>query len=273
MEKKIRMKFEEDFSKKVWDYHYSNYYNFENGDVWEFWKNIEIKIKEENIISAKVRFKDNVFEISGDIDFNFKSNKNPCIWQERKYEYYSDIIDNDKTIKEKEKELVKELLSFCKARMYSPCNMSLMLRTGGINSLKGNLSQDIRSLDRFDVYTYILDNYFKTKKLECFNKEMHIIFSYAWKNSICNRKLLEKFLDEFESIYDYFEKMYRIKNTNESKKLINSLIESGKQPINTMKRVKEFLELAEKFWELKPVNCSICEYHKNCKIETRKYNR
>ena len=66
-----------------------------------------------------------------DIDFNFSSDSNTRKWQKRKYEYYLNIIEKDGDASDEDKNRAKELLSYCKQRMFSPCNMSLMVRTGG----------------------------------------------------------------------------------------------------------------------------------------------
>lgn len=76
-----------------------------------------------------------------------------------------------------------KLLRECAERQYRRCNFSLLITTGSLNILKGRLSQEQgkRSLDRFDVFMYVLNDYFQIKKVK--EDYMHIIFSEAWHSA------------------------------------------------------------------------------------------
>ena len=122
---------------------------------------------------VNIEFEEVSIDVSGDVDFNFSSDSNTRKWQKRKYEYYLNIIEEDKYTSDEDKNRAKELLSYCEQRMFSPCNMSIMVRTGGMNNVKGKLSQDVHALDRFDVFVYVLDDYLSKPKEN--RNQMHII--------------------------------------------------------------------------------------------------
>ena len=84
---------------------------------------------------VNIEFEEVSIDVSGDVDFNFSSDSNTRKWQKRKYEYYLNIIEEDKYTSDEDKNRAKELLSYCEQRMFSPCNMSIMVRTGGINNV------------------------------------------------------------------------------------------------------------------------------------------
>lgn len=263
------MKFINDSDVIVWKEHYKTLYDAEEKNLWDFWRKIDYdNLPDEEFCGyVNIEFEEVSIDVSGDVDFNFSSDSNTRKWQKRKYEYYLNIIEKDGDASDEDKNRAKELLSYCEQRMFSPCNMSLVVRTGGMNNVKGKLSQDVHALDRFDVFVYVLDDYLSKPKEN--RNQMHIIFSYAWTNSTENRERLAKFLNKFDSTDDYFEKMYRIESNEESKKLIKHLTESGQKTINSTARVMEFLTLAKEFWRLKPINCSICELRDSCKLKKK----
>lgn len=244
------MKYYSDSSKDVWDNFYKIYYK-NTEDVWDFWAYVDfddLKGKEEDQY-ASVAYKGIKGEVHGEVDFNFKSDKNPKAWQKRKYDYYENILQNDDKMSSGDKQDAISMLMECRDRMYEPNNLSLLFRTGGLNNLKGGLSQETRALDRFDVFIYVLNDYLSTVKEK--RSYMHLIFSQAWKNSADNRACLKEYLNQFDNIEEYFEKVLLIKKTNKSKDFIKRLIISGTKPINDGKRVIEYLKFAKEYWDLK----------------------
>jgi len=106
---------------------------------------------------------------------------------------------NQYTTSEEAFELTQEF----NCRVYESTNLSLLFRTGGLNNVKGALSQDSRALDRFDVFIYVLNDYLSIEKEKRSN--MHLIFSHAWKNSVDNRGCLEKYLSQFDRVVEYMK--------------------------------------------------------------------
>lgn len=242
--------FSSDSSKDVWDAFYKIYYGNKES-VWGFWDNVEFEnlMGNENDQYASVEYNGIKGEVHGEVDFNFKSDENPRAWQKRKYNYYWGILDKDKKMSPSEKKDAKNLLKECKNKMYDPNNLSLIFRTGGLNNVKGLLSQDSRALDRFDVFIYVLNDFLSIEKDK--RSSMHLILSYAWKNCVDNRANLMEYLKEFDGILDYFTKALLIEETDESKDFINRLIISGSKPIDDGKRVVEYLNLAKEYWGLR----------------------
>ncbi len=241
----IDKKYSSDASKEAWEYYKLFYGNID----WDFWKifNYE-ELKEKNgRLYAKCRknfnseydsFKE--CELGGEMDFNFNSSSNKN-WRIAKYEYYEKLLEGDKK--------AIELLEACKERQYKCCNLSVMIRTGGLNNLKGKLSQGKRALDRFDVFIFTLNDYFEKRNKRNNEKEdyMHIIFSEAWHSAKDNRVCLYTYLRLFKDINDYFQKNYAIDN----KDLIKDLIDSGSKPIDNRDRAIEYLKLARRYWNEK----------------------
>lgn len=212
---------EGDASKKMWAEYYQPFYSKID---WDFWKIFDYehlrqekeryyaRYNEENTKPEYVFFKD--CELGGEMDFNFKSDLNPRLWQRRKYEYYKHILEIDTEMPDIDKKEAVDLLERCKERQYDPCNCSVIIRTGGLNNVKGKASQDKRALDRFDVFIFILNDYFEKRnnQREYGKKEdyMHIIFSESWHGSKENREILYKYLKLYGDIEDYFVKNYNI---------------------------------------------------------------
>ena len=124
-------------------------------------------------------------------------------------------------------------------------NFSLMLSTGNMQGFKGLICDD-----RLDRFIYFLERYYTEP-----DKQNTHIASFATEN---NRPALINYLNSFEDVYDYCQKIYFISD----EKLIKKLINSGKQPItgaidengneiSPEQRVIEYMELAIEFWEAK----------------------
>lgn len=233
-----------DASKEAWEYYKFFYGNIIDWDFWEIFNYEKLKGKDDRLY-AKCRKNFNSkydsfkgCKLGGEMDFNFKSSKN---WQSAKYEYYEGLLNSDE-------EAIK-LLEDCKKGQYKCCNLSVMIKMGGLNNLKGKLSQGKRALDRFDVFIFTLNDYFEKRNKRNNEKEdfMHIIFSEAWHNAKDNRVCLYKYLSLFTDINDYFQKNYAIDN----KDLIKDLIDSGSKPIDNRGRAIEYLRLAQRYWDEK----------------------
>lgn len=170
------------------------------------------------------------FRMSGETDFNFK---------DIKFKYYKDLINEDKTISDCEKEKIIKQLEECKKMHHSLCNFSLIPMTGGMNNVKGMLQQD-----RIDRFIYVLDDYFKNKNN--ITNYKHHIFSQCRSNKIIQEALSE-YLSLFDDIYDYCRKIYKIDDA----KFVERFIESGSKEISTANQVREYMNLAEQYWKMK----------------------
>lgn len=259
----VGTEYKSDSSKKIWTEYYMPFYSKMD---WDFWKVFDYehlrkekgryyaRYNKKNIGSGYDYFKG--CELGGEMDFNFNSDPNPRLWQRRKYEYYKDLLETDTEMTSADKEEAVDTLDKCKKRQNNPCNLSVIISMGGLNNVKGKVSQDKRALDRFDIFIYILKDYFdKRNKVDPKEYEedyMHIIFSEAWHYAKGNRECLYEYLRLYKDIEDYFKKNYNIDiKEDKFKNLIKNIVESGKKPIDSGKRVMEYLKLAEQYWDAK----------------------
>lgn len=241
---------------------WKDYYNpFYKNMGWDFWNIFEYPNSEQSKgrrLYARCKNKSDGYgktfltcELGGELDFNFNSNPDPKKWRKAKYEYYKKLLKDDDKMTDIDKGKAIKLLDKCKERSKKRCNFSLIIRTGGLNNVKGKMSQEKRALDRFDVFIFILNDYFykRNKQVENGQKEdyMHIIFSEAFHSAKENRECLYQYLGLYENIEVYFRRNYNISD----KKLIEDLIESGSKPIDSGNRVVEYLDLAERYWNAK----------------------
>lgn len=140
------------------------------------------------------------------------------------------------------------LLKLCKNFYSSNYNLSILPVTGGLNNLKGSLyfddngfikfSKDKESgkqLDRFDTFIFVVNEYYKNKN--------ELLLSYS-KNTV-TEKCLIAFLDTFNDVYDFCNKLYQLYD----RKFIDILIENGKKDIITIDDVERYCLLALIFWE------------------------
>lgn len=256
----LKKKYSSDSSSDIWKEYYEPFYRNIGWDFWSIFDFSSLKQDRGRFYVACRSINQKYGEkyinclLGGEMDFNFLSCPDkPQAWQKRKYEYYKEIILKDDKMTQNDKEKAYQLLEKCADRQYQCYNMSVFFRTGGLNNLKGKMSQDRRALDRFDVYIYILNDYFckrKNQRKSGFEEDyMHIIFSESWHSSIENRKVLYEYLTLYNDIDDYFKKNYCI----DDKKLIRDLIKSGSKPINCGKRVVEYMNLAERYWNAKEI--------------------
>lgn len=118
-------------------------------------------------------------------------------------------------------------LELCKKLTYSVVNISMMPITGNLQCTKGKLADD-----RIDTFIYSIENYY--------NGIDNLLMNYS---SAQNANLLEEYLNLSKSASEYCLKMYRI---NES--LVDDMIISGRDAINTAEKVSRYMKLAYRFW-------------------------
>ncbi len=247
-----------DSSKEIWEEFYKPFYSKISWDVWKVFdfehlrqdkERYYARYNEKNTESKYVFLKG--CELGGEMDFNFNSAPDPKKWREAKYGYYKRFLEDDEDMTNVDRDKAKDLLDECRERSKKRCNFSILIRTGGLNNVKGKMSQDRRALDRFNVFIFILDDYFEKRNKQRGNGQkedyMHIIFSESWHNAKENRETLYKYLKLYGNIEDYLEKNYNIND----KKLVRDLIKSGSKPIDSGERVVEYLRLVKRYWDTK----------------------
>ena len=114
---------------------------------------------------------------------------------------------------------------------YSPLNISIMPKSGGLNIIKKSLGND-----RFDTFAYFINQYYEGFKTP-------IINAGSLTMGIGNRLILEKFLDSYKTAGEFFEDIYGIDET-----FVNELIESGKSLITNKEEYCAYIKLAHKYW-------------------------
>lgn len=179
----------------------------------------------ETVRRKHVKFKNPEVDISGDTDFNFGPGWSHSI--AHKYEKYLEHASNGY------KSLYKNQLSICKDLYKSILNVSLMPQTGNLQGAKKGIGND-----RFDTYIWALNSFYKG--------ETSLLFNYA---SFDNTESLKQYFDLFRKntpIYNYCNIIYGI-----DRNLVDDLILSGKNAIDSPERVVAYMQLAYRFWNQK----------------------
>lgn len=179
-----------------------------------------------------------VSRLSGETDFNFKSEKEK--WKS-KYDIYKEKLKDDFSGQELEDYLIK--LNQCKEMHHSKFNFSLMQVMGNAQGYKSKgiqVNKKFEWLDRVDSYIYLLDLYYKKNYNDRLNDKI-IENAGKWNSGV-----LSSFLNKFCCIYHYCKKIYFIDD-----KLVDKMIESGSKPIDSGIRAVEYMDIAFEFWEQK----------------------
>ncbi len=165
--------------------------------------------------------------MSGDTDFNFGAGWAHSI--SSKYENYLGEISEEYEL------LYKTQLEKCQILYKSILNISAMPQTGNLQGTKKGIGND-----RLDTFIWALNCYF--------NKENSLLFNHS---TFQNTSELKKYFDLFitndkDPIYVYCGKIYGI-----NEQLVDELIESGKEAIDSPDRVIAYMNLAYRFWSQK----------------------
>lgn len=186
-------------------------------------------------LCAKLNYNKNESEemlFSGDIIFNFFDSSRRG--KRRIYTEMKKILEkerNEARDKSKLDELdyIETLLEDCKKRTESKENVSILPSTGGLQLVKQAVGRD-----RFDTFLCCIDEHYKGNSL-LFN---HCAAAHIPK--------LESFLNLFNNVYEFCYCIYNLDCDDNT--LIDSLVASGRRPINNSSRVFEIVTLANKFW-------------------------
>lgn len=160
---------------------------------------------------------------SGETDFNFGDTKIVGLGRSH-YDHFKKILEPKADSED------IEVLNNCRKLCHSEINISLMPRTGNLQSVKKGIGND-----RLDAFLCCLNEYYLQGN--------NFIFNYS---SYKNTPFLKSFLDLFHNVYEYCEVIYHI-DTN----LTHDLILSGGRAIDSPNRVIEYMKLANSFWAQK----------------------
>jgi len=197
-------------------------------------KDLKIGTDSNGRKNSKLCIKNVEINVSGDTDFNFGPGWSYSI--SRKYEGYLGEISNEY------KTLYQNQLEKCKSLYKTIVNISLMPQTGNLQLVKSGLGND-----RFDTFIWALNSYYEGETSLLFNKA-----------SFQNTEILKSFFEAFktdnediDTIQEYCSKIYGIPIYSQ---MIDELILSGKEAIDSPERVITYMQLAYKFWQFKLVH-------------------
>lgn len=219
--------FNSDKDESAWDF-YLKYYGQ------SLYKNERKKFHFSNKVES--------IEVNGDVSFNidpafFK----PKLFKKREKIYESTLSDT---------EVSEELKISLKVMRYSPMNISILPKTGGLNNIKQSLGND-----RFDTFVYFMNQYYEGVKVP-------IINSGSTNMGIGNRLILEQFLDGYNCASEFFADIYGIDET-----FVSELIELGKSLITNKKEYCDYIKLACKYWKSRLEQNKIKNYLSTTMIE------
>ncbi|GET16188.1 hypothetical protein [Ligilactobacillus agilis] len=247
-------------------------------EAWDYFKVFSGEIKDLNLNSKRLIWKSGTIDIAGDCSFNFNGTKMKSfkeILQKPKLEVCPKTkievcpkLKLEVCPKTKIEVCPKLKLEVCQKMHHNLLNFDLMPVTGGMNNLKGNLKygQENKILvhdlgrkpdnahDRLDTFVTFIDYSLKKRNelkqnIPCI-KEIGEFFS----NSIFTTSLkgenfgvLYNFMDNYENVYTYCKEFYNI----DSRSFIDRLVASGKKPIEDVKILNDYMDLAIDYWILK----------------------
>lgn len=188
---------------------------------------------------TKIKYEDDIqyfkpdYRLSGECDFNFN---------EKKYELFKNIINNDMTASVRKKENARYQLEKCHKTHHTVLNFSLMQSVGNLQGVKGS-----NCFDRFDTFISDLNDYYHG-----------ISNSVLQSSTLANRSMLISFLNDFKDIYEYCAIFYLL----DDKSFIDRIIKEGSMPISNVCELTRYMTLAEKYWSIKDSLISNMQYNK-----------
>lgn len=185
-------------------------------------------------------------KVRGNCDFNFKKGKRCRL---------KCIVEADAEYSESDKEKLQTRIENGESESLKQINVSLMLSTGNLQgvqskglaiSCEGVDAATYEFLDRPDTLVYNISTFYSDRKKwkETYESMREYDAKQGCRISEGNVQALEFYLELFGNIHCYCNEIYGI-----GTKMTNALIESGKQPLDSAKRVEEYIDLAESFWE------------------------
>ncbi len=164
-------------------------------------------------------------DVNGDVIFNTKLKK---AGKGNRYTLMGSII------KDIDKESFNALKDSLDGLFYSPMNISILPKTGGLNIIKGQFAND-----RFDSFVWLLSQYYEGVTAPIINR--------GTKNSyIGQQTILSNFLDKLKNVSKFCECFYGIEDT-----FIKRLILSGPKAISCKEELYNYYLLACEFWSVR----------------------
>lgn len=163
-------------------------------------------------------------QVNGDVTFNI----DPAFFKPKLFKKIEKLYESTLS----DTEVSEELKSSLKVMRYSPMNINILPKTGGLNNIKQSLGND-----RFDTFAYFMNQYYEGIKVP-------IINAGAPNMCIENRLELKDFLDSYNTAGEFFADIYGIDET-----FVHELIESGKSLITNKKEYCDYMKLACKYWK------------------------
>lgn len=147
---------------------------------------------------------------------------------------------------EKDPALLERIDRMRESSLHNP-NISLMYVTGNLQGVQARglpAGSGFEWLDRPDTLVYHLSLFYADRaKWRCIYRSMV-------RCGEANRSALESYLEGFGCIAQYCKCVYGI-----GEDLVKVMVEFGSQPIDGAERVREYLDLAERFWGGSGRNC------------------
>lgn len=163
-----------------------------------------------------------LLKFSGETDFNF-SKKKVFGYGRSRYEHFKVLLAN--TSPEYERKLDE-----CYNKFHSQENISILPQTGNLQFVKKGIGND-----RLDTFIWCLNAFYQNQG--------NLMLNFC---SADNITALNSYLHLFSNACEYCSVIYGI-----NQELTLRLITSGKQEIDSPKRVIEYMNLANDFWEQK----------------------
>ena len=163
-----------------------------------------------------------ILKFSGETDFNF-SKKKVFGYGRSRYDHYKVVLGENFP----ECECI---LEECYNKFHSQENISILPQTGNLQLVKKGIGND-----RLDAFIWCLNAFYQ--------EQGNLMLNFC---SADNINALNSYLHLFSDVYEYCNVIYGI-----NKELTSRLIVSGKQEIDSPKRVIEYMNLAKDFWEQK----------------------
>ena len=168
-----------------------------------------------------VKVKSTEIYVNGDVCFNTK------LKYKTRYSLLGSLIKESSQFKD-----MNQLLSELR---YSPMNISILPKTGGLNIIKKNFADD-----RLDSFIWLLNQYYRGVTAPIVNRG-------TVNSCISNQLLLKCFLDKFKSEKEFCLFFYGL----EDEKFVSKLIGSGQRAICNISDLYQFLKLAIEFWTIR----------------------
>ncbi|MBR5950997.1 MAG: hypothetical protein IKZ87_06145 [Actinomycetaceae bacterium] len=230
-------KYEYDSSPELWEY-YARLYEYE----FEPHKDDGRRITKTATINGQT------MEMAGDCFFNFNEKKS------KKFKKIRGVKD--------EPSLVSELDKLKEKWHHSKENCILLPVTGGLNNVKGMAylkGEEIyvcgsggcgsKPYDRPDTFLCLVNDFYEKKdSIHALKQAGEFLAQSIFKHSLSSENFapLYDFMVSFADVYDFARHFLGI--GDDVKEIVDEMLQNGKKDIKTADDVKNYIDLARKFW-------------------------